>query len=199
MEFVFGSFLCFNIEIANSNFTFCVAWTQSICLGRGRVSAWGVFLAECTPPPAVDRMTGACDFITFLQLLLRTVKIETISQIWTLSQVPGGGGTACWRRRVRCSWRGCGQSGTNTTTTTPMKFYSQVKCQGQLQGQHQGQYQSQRQGQRQDQHQGQYQGQCQDQCQGESQGQYQHQGHYPEQTDASENITFLWGTKNCIQ
>ena len=41
------------------------------------VSGWGV----CQTPP-VDRMTDACENITFLQLLLRTVKISTQFQIW---------------------------------------------------------------------------------------------------------------------
>ena len=118
----------------------------------------GVFLGESAPPSPVDRTTDACENITFPQLLLLTVKIETITQIWTLSQVPGGGGTACWRRRVLCSWRGCGQNGTSTTTITPTKFYSQVKRQGQ------------RRGQRRVECWGRHRGQCWGQHQGQSQG-----------------------------
>ena len=54
------------------------------CSGRrgglpGGVSAWGGCLpGRCTPPP-VDRMTDACENITFSQLLSRTVTIEVLT------------------------------------------------------------------------------------------------------------------------
>ena len=38
MEFVLGSFSYFNIEIANSNFTFCGAWTPSFCVFSWKLS-----------------------------------------------------------------------------------------------------------------------------------------------------------------
>ena len=41
------------------------------CLPREGVSAGG-----CTPPNPVDRMTDACENITFPQLLLRTVIMD---------------------------------------------------------------------------------------------------------------------------
>ena len=35
---IFCSFSCFNIEIANSNFTFCGAWTPSFCVFSWKLS-----------------------------------------------------------------------------------------------------------------------------------------------------------------
>ena len=61
----------------------CLPGEGGVCLGMsawGGVCPGGVFLGESAPPPAVDRMTEACEIIAFPQLLLLTVKIETISQ-----------------------------------------------------------------------------------------------------------------------
>ena len=47
-----------------------------VCLG-GVCLGWGAYPGGCTPPP-VDRMTDACENITFPQLLLRMVKMSVV-------------------------------------------------------------------------------------------------------------------------
>ena len=49
MEFVLGSFSCFNIEIAYSNFTFCGAWTPILSTFRWKM--WKIHKNEHTDGP----------------------------------------------------------------------------------------------------------------------------------------------------
>ena len=55
-------------------------------LGEGGVCPWDVSARGCLPdPPNADRMTDACENITFPQLMLRTVKtvnVQLINNKW---------------------------------------------------------------------------------------------------------------------
>ena len=56
MEFVFGSFSCFNIEIAYSNFTFCGAWTPSFFTFSWKLSQ----IQENEHTPGKERQFQTC-------------------------------------------------------------------------------------------------------------------------------------------
>ena len=77
MEFVLGSFSCFNIEIAYSNFTFCGAWTPGFFAFRWKLSEFqqnkhtpGMShfrnMSKCPPPRNIQRLL-LTEFLISLQ------------------------------------------------------------------------------------------------------------------------------------